>query len=98
MPPRRSPRWPTASAPTCGRSRAGPGTSCAGATPAGKRRADAMPDVLVLCYHAVSPVWPAALSVTPAALERQLGRLLDRGYRATTFAHALSAPPPGDVM
>jgi molybdopterin biosynthesis enzyme len=31
-------------------------------------------DVLVLCYHAVSERWPAALSVTPDAIEEQLGR------------------------
>jgi peptidoglycan/xylan/chitin deacetylase (PgdA/CDA1 family) len=57
-----------------------------------------MPDILVLCYHAVSPAWTAALSVTPDALERQLARLLARGYQGTTFAQALSAPPAGNVV
>jgi peptidoglycan/xylan/chitin deacetylase (PgdA/CDA1 family) len=49
-----------------------------------------MGDVLVLCYHAVSARWKAPLSVTPAALESQLRRLLARGYRGATFAEALS--------
>ena len=46
-----------------------------------------MPDVLVLCYHAVSPTFPAALSVTPERLERQLAGLVRRGFqgrRSTT--------------
>jgi len=51
-------------------------------------------DVVVLCYHAVSPRWTADLSVTPAAFERQLRVLLDRGYRGTTFAQAVAAPQP----
>lgn len=52
-----------------------------------------MPDVLVLCYHAVSPAWPAALSVTPEALDRQLGTLVARGYRGATFTDAVLDPP-----
>jgi peptidoglycan/xylan/chitin deacetylase (PgdA/CDA1 family) len=52
-----------------------------------------MADVLVLCYHAVSPTWPAPLSVTPDALDRQLARLVDRGYRGATFTEAVLAPP-----
>ena len=44
-----------------------------------------MSDVLVLCYHAVSPRWPADLSVTPEAFERQLQLLVGRGYRGATF-------------
>ncbi len=50
-------------------------------------------DVLILCYHGVSPTWPATVSVDPAALERQLRSLLRRGYRATTFRQAVLAPP-----
>jgi peptidoglycan/xylan/chitin deacetylase (PgdA/CDA1 family) len=50
-------------------------------------------DVLVLCYHAVSETWSAALSVTPQAIERQLRRLVARGYRACTFTEAVLAPP-----
>jgi peptidoglycan/xylan/chitin deacetylase (PgdA/CDA1 family) len=37
-------------------------------------------DVLVLCYHAVSDTWDDALAVTADDLERQVGRVLDRGY------------------
>jgi peptidoglycan/xylan/chitin deacetylase (PgdA/CDA1 family) len=48
------------------------------------------PDVLVLCYHAVSPSWPAILSVTPRRLERQLRFLVSRGYRGATFSEAVS--------
>lgn len=47
---------------------------------------------LVLCYHAVSPTFPAPLSVTPADLERQLTMLLRRGYEGTTFTRALEEP------
>jgi peptidoglycan/xylan/chitin deacetylase (PgdA/CDA1 family) len=49
-----------------------------------------MRDRLVLCYHAVSPSWPAELSVTPEALEQQLGALARRGYRGARFSDALS--------
>lgn len=52
-----------------------------------------MPDVLVLCYHAVSPTWPAALSVTPDALDRQLGELVRRGYHGATFTQAATTAP-----
>jgi peptidoglycan/xylan/chitin deacetylase (PgdA/CDA1 family) len=45
-------------------------------------------DVLVLCYHAVSETWPADLSVTPAALARQLEMLTKRGYIGITFSAA----------
>jgi len=47
--------------------------------------------VLVLCYHAVSERWPAALSVTPEALERQAAHLVRHGYRGATLADALGA-------
>lgn len=57
-----------------------------------------MSDVLILCYHAVSRSWPAALAVTPEALERQLGRLVARGYRGATFADALAAPTGRRVL
>lgn len=52
-----------------------------------------MTDVLVLCYHAVSPDWDAPLSVTPERLERQLSLLRRRGYAGATFAQALEEPP-----
>ena len=51
-----------------------------------------MSDVLVLCYHAVSEEWPAALSVTPRRLERQLAGLVARGYRGATFRDAVLNP------
>lgn len=52
-----------------------------------------MSDLLVLCYHAVSERWPAALSITPDAFERQLRFLTDRGYRGATFSAALASAP-----
>jgi peptidoglycan/xylan/chitin deacetylase (PgdA/CDA1 family) len=51
-----------------------------------------VPDTLVLCYHALSDRWPAALSTTPERFEEQLSLLLRRGYRADTFRGALSGP------
>ncbi len=51
-----------------------------------------MSDVLVLCYHAVSPTWSAPLSVTPDALERQLSTLVRRGWRGATFTQAVLDP------
>jgi peptidoglycan/xylan/chitin deacetylase (PgdA/CDA1 family) len=50
-------------------------------------------DVLVLCYHAVSPTWGATFSVTPDTLERQLSRLVRAGWRGATFTDAVLAPP-----
>jgi peptidoglycan/xylan/chitin deacetylase (PgdA/CDA1 family) len=52
-----------------------------------------MSDVLVLCYHAVSPTWTADLSVTPEALEDQLGSLVRRGWRGAVFREAVVRPP-----
>ena len=46
-------------------------------------------DLLVLCYHAVSESWPADLSVTPDALDRQLAELSRRGYRGACFSETL---------
>jgi peptidoglycan/xylan/chitin deacetylase (PgdA/CDA1 family) len=57
-----------------------------------------MPDRLILCYHAVSPSWPAALSVTPEALERQLGELARRGYRGARLTDTISSAPDGRVV
>jgi peptidoglycan/xylan/chitin deacetylase (PgdA/CDA1 family) len=57
-----------------------------------------MQDLLVLCYHAVSPSWPAALSVTPEALESQLAELARRGYRGARFSDALSGKLRGRVV
>ncbi len=51
-----------------------------------------MPQVLVLCYHAVSERWDAPLSVTPNDLRRQLTRLLSRGWVGARFSDAALAP------
>lgn len=52
-----------------------------------------MSDVLVLCYHAVSLRWPADLSVTPKAFERQLRLLKRAGYHGATFTEAVTQRP-----
>jgi peptidoglycan/xylan/chitin deacetylase (PgdA/CDA1 family) len=52
-----------------------------------------MNDVLVLCYHALSPDWPAALSTTPERFEEQIELMLSRGYVAATFERAITDPP-----
>jgi peptidoglycan/xylan/chitin deacetylase (PgdA/CDA1 family) len=55
-------------------------------------------DVLVLCYHAVSPRWASGLAVTPARLEAQLRFLLERGYRGATFHEAVTTPPAAKTV
>ncbi|HEU4973478.1 MAG TPA: polysaccharide deacetylase family protein [Baekduia sp.] len=57
-----------------------------------------MSDLLVLCYHAVSPTWPAALSVTPEALDRQVGGLVRRGYRGARFSDAVAGRWSGRTL
>jgi len=52
-----------------------------------------MRDVLVLCYHAVSDDWPAAMAVTKRQLDQQLTLLTERGYVGTTFLQAVREPP-----
>lgn len=49
----------------------------------------AQADILILCYHAVSPTWPTPLAVSPEALERQLRHVLRRGYAPRTLSEAL---------
>ena len=51
-----------------------------------------MNDVLVLCYHAVSPTWTAPLSVTPESLEAQLRTLVQHDWRGATFQDAIARP------
>lgn len=63
----------------------GPNSRCAAET--------RVTDVLVLCYHAVSPTWDAMLSVPPDALERQLSRLVRSGWRSARFSDAVLDPP-----
>ncbi len=53
-------------------------------------------DVLVLCYHALSPTWTAALSTTPQRFERQLSRLCRSGYRGVTFTDAVTSRRRGE--
>ena len=55
-----------------------------------------MHDLLVLCYHAVSPTWPAQLSVTPDALTAQAAELARRGYVGARFSDAVAGEVGGD--
>jgi peptidoglycan/xylan/chitin deacetylase (PgdA/CDA1 family) len=55
-------------------------------------------DVLVLCYHAVSESWPAALSTTPQRFEEQLRWLVGAGYRGVTFEQAVAGERGGRVV
>jgi peptidoglycan/xylan/chitin deacetylase (PgdA/CDA1 family) len=55
-------------------------------------------DILVLCYHAVSPTWGAASSVTPDALERQLAWLVGKRWRGATFHDAVLNRPTGRTL
>jgi peptidoglycan/xylan/chitin deacetylase (PgdA/CDA1 family) len=55
-------------------------------------------DVLVLCYHAVSPTWRATFSVTPDTLERQLTLLVRRGWQGATFSDAVLDPPAAKTL
>ena len=50
-----------------------------------------MTDVIVLCYHALSPTWEADLSTTPERFERQIALLVARGYRGVTFSVAVAS-------
>jgi peptidoglycan/xylan/chitin deacetylase (PgdA/CDA1 family) len=54
-----------------------------------------MTDVIVLCYHALSPTWEAALSTTPERFERQIALLVGRGYRGLTFTEAVRRSTAG---
>lgn len=55
-------------------------------------------DVLVVCFHAVSPRWQSSLSLTPARLAAQLEAVLRRGYVAQTFTAAVTAPAGARVL
>jgi peptidoglycan/xylan/chitin deacetylase (PgdA/CDA1 family) len=48
----------------------------------------------VLCYHAISHAWPAALAVSPYMFRQQLETLLRRGYRGATFADLVNGEAP----
>jgi peptidoglycan/xylan/chitin deacetylase (PgdA/CDA1 family) len=47
---------------------------------------------LVLCYHGVSPAWPADPTVRPDRLREQVELLQKRGWRGLTLSDALRAP------
>ncbi|MBA2240013.1 MAG: polysaccharide deacetylase family protein, partial [Solirubrobacterales bacterium] len=49
---------------------------------------------LLLCYHAVSSDWPAALAVSPDQLRDHVAVLAARGYRGVTF-HAAASDQAG---
>jgi peptidoglycan/xylan/chitin deacetylase (PgdA/CDA1 family) len=50
-------------------------------------------DALVLCYHAISDAWEHALAIPQPVVERQVRRLLARGYRPASAEEALSGRP-----
>lgn len=56
-----------------------------------------MSDVLVLCYHALSPTWRAPLSTTPGRFAEQLRFLQRRGYRGATFTEAVTENHDGKL-
>jgi peptidoglycan/xylan/chitin deacetylase (PgdA/CDA1 family) len=51
------------------------------------------PDVLVLCYHAISESWRSSLAVTPERLDQDVARIVSRGYAGATLSEAIAAPP-----
>ena len=52
----------------------------------------------MLCYHAVSPDWPAALSTTPETFDDHLRVLVRRGYRGVPAREALADPGAGRTV
>lgn len=57
--------------------------------------AGGLADALALCYHALSPAWDAALSVTPDRFAAQLAWLARRGYRGVTMSELAQERPRG---
>lgn len=57
-----------------------------------------MADLVVLCYHAVSPDWAAPLSTTPERFAEQLRELRRRGYHGMRFSEAVRARPRRKVV
>jgi peptidoglycan/xylan/chitin deacetylase (PgdA/CDA1 family) len=55
-------------------------------------------EALVLCYHALSADWEAALSTTPERFQRQLAVLARRGYRGATFSEVVLARGRGRLL
>jgi len=52
-------------------------------------------DLLILCYHAVSPSWHSFLAVDPERLRQQVRWLLRRGYKPMTLSDAVAQPRAG---
>jgi peptidoglycan/xylan/chitin deacetylase (PgdA/CDA1 family) len=52
-----------------------------------------MSEILVLCYHAISPQWSAPLAITPDAFDRQITKLVRDGWKLATFSEVLRRPP-----
>lgn len=57
-----------------------------------------MSEVLVLCYHAISPHWSAGLAVTPEAFERQVSNLVRKGWRSATFTDVVRRTPASKTV
>jgi peptidoglycan/xylan/chitin deacetylase (PgdA/CDA1 family) len=57
-----------------------------------------MASPLVLCYHAVSSEWPAALAMPPDMLRQQLETLLHRGYQGVTFTEVVNGQVPRKAL
>lgn len=57
-----------------------------------------MLDLLILCYHAVSPTWESFLAVDPGRLRAQIRYLLRRGYRPKTLSDAFAEPLDGRTL
>jgi peptidoglycan/xylan/chitin deacetylase (PgdA/CDA1 family) len=51
-------------------------------------------DVLVLCYHGISSIWPEEVALSADRLRSQIRALLRSGWRPTTFTEAVLAPSP----
>lgn len=55
-------------------------------------------ELLVLCYHAISPTWSAGLSVTPEAFERQISSFARTGWGSANFSDAVRGRPVGKTL
>ena len=62
------------------------------------RNSSSMAEPLVLCYHALSPDWPAILSTTQERFAEQLRHLAGRGYRGVTFSEAAAGRAAGKTV
>lgn len=57
-----------------------------------------MSELLVLCYHAISPDWAAPLAVTPQAFERQISALVRTRWTAATFTDVVRTAPEAKTV